>query len=214
MGMCDLAWPGTDLAFARIAAARNVPMCVSTASSTPLEEMIRLSEGRAWFQLYITGATTRPSASSSGRGPPATRCWCSPSTCRVWDDGRAISAMTFRTPLRFTPDKILDFALHPSWSLGTLAAGVPRMANFDGMVESKGYDRQAARTGADWDFLRPCATSGKDGSWSRASCRPRGVADRRPRLRRRLGVEPRRSPARVCALHDLGSPRDPERLGE
>ncbi len=154
MGMCDLAWPGTDLAFARLAAARNVPMCVSTASSTPLEEMIRLSEGRAWFQLYITGAIDTAlgfveRARTSGYEVLVL-------TVDVPRLGRRPRDLRneFRTPLRFTPDKILDFALHPSWSLGTLAAGVPRMANFDGMVESKGYDRQAARTGADWDFLR------------------------------------------------------------
>ena len=46
----------------------------------------------------------------------------------------------------------MDFALHPAWSLQTLWAGIPQMANFTGPNQG-GYDRNAARSGADWDFL-------------------------------------------------------------
>ena len=56
MGMCDLAWPGTDHAFSAEARKRAMPVCVSTASSTPLEEMISRAGGHAWFQLYVTGS--------------------------------------------------------------------------------------------------------------------------------------------------------------
>ena len=51
MGMCNLSWPGGDRALARLAATRQIPLCVSTAASIPLETMIEMSEGHAWFQL-------------------------------------------------------------------------------------------------------------------------------------------------------------------
>ena len=57
MGMCDLAWPGTDHSLAALSQRHNLPLGVSTASSTSLEELLRLSGGRAWFQLYVTGST-------------------------------------------------------------------------------------------------------------------------------------------------------------
>ncbi len=55
MGMCNLAWPGADRMLARLAAAENIPLGVSTVASSSLEEMLTLSEGRAWFQLYYSG---------------------------------------------------------------------------------------------------------------------------------------------------------------
>ena len=59
----------------------------------------------------------------------------------------------FQTPFRIRPRQFLDFALHPRWSLGTLRAGRPRMANYDADPNAKGYDRNAPRTGATWEFL-------------------------------------------------------------
>ncbi|MDA0883478.1 MAG: alpha-hydroxy acid oxidase, partial [Proteobacteria bacterium] len=52
MGMCALAWPRADFSLAREAAKRRIPLCVSTASSMALEQVIKLAEGHAWFQLY------------------------------------------------------------------------------------------------------------------------------------------------------------------
>ena len=49
MGMCNLSWPGGDRALARLAATRQIPLCVSTAASTPLETMIEMADGQARF---------------------------------------------------------------------------------------------------------------------------------------------------------------------
>jgi L-lactate dehydrogenase (cytochrome) len=153
MGMCDLAWPGTDRAFARLAAEAGLPICVSTASSTPLEDMIRLAEGRAWFQLYVTGSIE--TALGFVERARAAAYDTLILTVDVPKLGRRPRDLRngFQTPFRFTPPNVMDFALHPRWSLGTLAAGIPRMANYDGLAQSGGYDRQAARRGADWALL-------------------------------------------------------------
>jgi L-lactate dehydrogenase (cytochrome) len=57
----------------------------------------------------------------------------------------------FKMPFRIGPRQFIDFALHPRWSLRTLAAGKPQMANF----EMPGYvfDRTETRARADWDTL-------------------------------------------------------------
>ena len=52
MGMCALTWPKADYYMARAAAERQIPLCVSTASSASLETIIEDAEGYAWFQLY------------------------------------------------------------------------------------------------------------------------------------------------------------------
>jgi L-lactate dehydrogenase (cytochrome) len=58
MGMCNLSAPGADLMLARLAAQYKVPHGVSTVASTPLEKIIEVAEGHAWFQLYFTGDGT------------------------------------------------------------------------------------------------------------------------------------------------------------
>jgi (S)-mandelate dehydrogenase len=153
MGMCDLAWPGTDRAFAAEAKRRAIPVCVSTASSTPLERMQELAGGNAWFQLYVTGSVETAfgfadRAAASGYEVLLL-------TVDVPRLGRRPRDLRngFATPFRIRPRQFLDFALHPRWSLGTLRAGRPRMANYAGGPDAKGYDRNAPRTGATWAFL-------------------------------------------------------------
>lgn len=154
MGMCDLAWPGTDHAFARVAAQQGLPICVSTASSTPLEQMFELAEGQAWFQLYVTGSIETAMVFVDRAHAAGYRELVL--TVDVPRLGRRPRDLRngFRTPFRFTASNLLDFVTHPSWSLGTLMSGIPRMANYEALPQSGGYDRQAPRIGADWNFLQ------------------------------------------------------------
>jgi len=153
MGMCDLAWPGTDHAFAALSQRHNLPLGVSTASSTPLEELLRRSDGRAWFQLYVTGSAD-DALSLSDRAARAgyDTLMLTVDVPRIGKRPRDVRN-GFSTPFRMTPRHFLDFATHPNWSLSTLASGTPRMANFSG-ANAQGYDRNAPRTGANWSFLQ------------------------------------------------------------
>ncbi len=153
MGMCDLAWPGTDRALAALSQRHNLPLGVSTASSTPLEELHRLSGGRAWFQLYVTGSTQDALALSSRAAKAGyDTLILTVDVPRLGKRPRDVRN-GFITPFRMTARHFMDFATHPHWSLNTLASGLPAMANFSG-ANAKGYDRNAPRTGANWAFLQ------------------------------------------------------------
>jgi lactate 2-monooxygenase len=53
VGVLGIAHPGGEIAVARAAAACGVPMVLSTASCTAMEEVAEASgEGQRWFQLY------------------------------------------------------------------------------------------------------------------------------------------------------------------
>ncbi|MEM1301789.1 MAG: alpha-hydroxy acid oxidase, partial [Pseudomonadota bacterium] len=151
MGMCNLAAPGADLMLARLAAKHSVPHGVSTVASTPLEEIIEVAQGHAWFQIYFSG---------DGSG-----------TFQLIDRARAAGYQTlvvtvdvpevgrrprelrhgFKMPFRLGPRQFLDFALHPRWSIATLLAGKPDMANF--RMHGFSFDRTESRARADWDTL-------------------------------------------------------------
>ncbi len=52
IGLQGLMWPKAPEILARAAAQLNVPYILSTVSSSGLEQIAEVSEGKAWFQLY------------------------------------------------------------------------------------------------------------------------------------------------------------------
>lgn len=149
MGMCNLAAPGADLMLARLAAREKVPLGVSTVASTPMERMIEEAEGHAWFQLYFSGdgSTTFKLVERARDAGYETLVL----TVDVPEVGRRPRELRhgFKMPFRIGPRQFLDFALHPRWSLTTLAAGRPQMANF--LAPGFTFDRTESRARATWD---------------------------------------------------------------
>lgn len=52
VGLQGLMWPGTPEILAKAAYDYNIPFVLSTVSTTSIERISELTEGRAWFQLY------------------------------------------------------------------------------------------------------------------------------------------------------------------
>lgn len=151
MGMCNLSGPGADLMLARLAARHKVPHGVSTVASTPLERLIEVAEGNAWFQLYFSGdgAGTFKLVERARAAGYETLVL----TVDVPEVGRRPRELRhgFRMPFRIGPRQFIDFALHPRWSIGSLLAGKPQMANFD--MPGYDFDRTESRARADWATL-------------------------------------------------------------
>ena len=151
MGMCNLAGPGADLMLARLAAKHKVPHGVSTVASTPLEKIIEVAQGHAWFQIYFSGDGTGTfklveRARAAGYETLVL-------TLDVPEVGRRPRELRhgFTMPFKIGPRQFIDFALHPRWSLSSLFAGKPQMANFE--MEGYAFDRTESRAAADWDTL-------------------------------------------------------------
>ncbi len=161
MGMCDLAWAGTDKTLAKVSVKHNIPLCHSIAASSSLEVTFDRAGVNAWFQLYV--------------GTSLEKAW--EHVKRAQDTGYEVLILTvdvpqvaqrirdlrngFKVPFRIGPRQFLDFAKHPLWVLGTLMAGVPRTANFDDTKPASLYDttsnsfiREETRGKVDWTFLQ------------------------------------------------------------
>ena len=157
MGMCSLAWPGADMIMAREAARRRIPLCVSTASSSPLETIIERAEGHAWFQLYadqsiefVDELVDKAMAAdyevlilTVDVPIPSVR-------ARDLRNG-------FKVPMTWGPRQIWDLATHPGWSLAmmmhSLSHGIPRPMNYAASNHATRFVRNASRGLADWAFL-------------------------------------------------------------
>ena len=153
MGMCNLTWAGADRMLARAATAFNFPVCLSTAGSSSIEEMRAWAGENAWFQLYInrsvdTALTLVERAEQAGYQTLVLTVDVPQLSRRVRDLRNG-----FHLPFRMGPRQVLDFALHPRWSLSTVLNGVPTLKNFVSDTGPVQYDRHASRAGADWAFL-------------------------------------------------------------
>ena len=157
MGMCALAWPGADRALAGEAARRRIPLCVSTASSMALEQVIELAEGHAWFQLYadqsdeFVDELVGRAASADYQVLVLTVDVPIPSV-RPRDRRNG-----FTFPMRWGLPQLRDFATHPHWSLATLihalSHGMPQPMNYATSSGKTSFVRNASRARAGWSFL-------------------------------------------------------------
>ena len=150
MGMCDLICPGADRMLAGAASRLGMPICVSSAASSSLEDMLDWAGARAWFQLYF-GASEDMSLATVRRARNAGY-----ETLVLTVDVPQVSRRVrdqrngFDVPFQLTMTSFLDFAIHPRWSLSTLMAGIPSPKNIG---DGDKFDRGAHRAGADWNFL-------------------------------------------------------------
>ena len=157
MGMCALSWPGADFGLAREAAKRRIPLCVSTASSMALEQVIELAEGHAWFQLYAD-------QSNGFVDELIDRAIAADYKVLILTVDVPIPSVRtrdkrngFSFPMNWGASQIWDFASHPRWSLETALHAIrhqmPQPMNYATSSQKTTFVRNASRAGADWNFL-------------------------------------------------------------
>ena len=154
MGMCNLTWPHADRILAAEAVKQNIPLGVSTAASTTLEEMAELTEGRAWFQLYV--GQSKEAAIEMAERAKAAGYKKLILTVDVPQMSRRLRDLRngFQMPFKLGAKQFLDFALHPRWSIESLIAGPPSPANVSGGGPRRGFTRNEGRGEVDWAFLK------------------------------------------------------------
>jgi L-lactate dehydrogenase (cytochrome) len=152
MGMCDLAWPGADAMLARAARHYGMPLVLSTMASSSIETTRERAGDHAWFQLYV-GQSLDVAFSLVDRAASAgyRNLVLTVDVPEIGYRPRA-DRSGFRSPLRIGPAQFFDFACHPHWSLRSLQAGVPKVANVD-LAAGKEFARDEARGKVDWAFL-------------------------------------------------------------
>lgn len=152
MGMCNLSWPNADQLLAQAARSFEIPLTLSSAASSSLEDMRGWAGDKAWFQLYVSDPLAAESLVARAADAGYDHLVLSvdvPQVARRWRDLRN----GFEMPFRLGLGQMIDFATHPIWSLLTLWHGVPELGNFRNDHATGRFDRHASRAGADWAFL-------------------------------------------------------------
>jgi L-lactate dehydrogenase (cytochrome) len=130
VGLGGLIWPGADRAIAQAAAARNIPMVLSTVASLSIEDASQISRGNLWFQLY-------PTVSRDIRDDLLDRAEAAGIrnlviTIDVPSPARRETARRAGLPPggNISAASVLQTAMHPRYALEVLRNGIPTFANF------------------------------------------------------------------------------------
>ena len=125
IGLQGLMWPRATEILAEAAHSHNVPFILSTVGTASIETVAEITEGNAWFQLYH----------------PAEEALRDKLLDRVAAAGLPVLVILADTPtFAYRPKEIKNglsippqmsvgnvaqMMMHPTWSLGQLAAGAP-----------------------------------------------------------------------------------------
>ena len=160
VGMGNLMWPGADLALGRQAKENNLPLVLSTVSTTSIEDMATVAPDNTWFQLYVS------------RQPEINRDLLR----RAWAVGIRVLVVTVDVPLagdrrrdvrnRFVlpfrpgPRFVAEVMRHPAWAMATVRAGspgFPNLAPYTGDVDGQtlsAFITAQIKDDLSWDDLK------------------------------------------------------------
>lgn len=124
IGLQGLIWPGSPEILAKAAFEHNIPFVLSTVSTSSIERISEITEGRAWFQLYHP-------AENSLRDQILKR---AAEHCPVLVILSDVPSFGYRPkeiknglamPPRMTLNNILQIMGKPNWAIKTLIHGQP-----------------------------------------------------------------------------------------
>lgn len=126
--------PDGDLCLARAAARLGIPFCLSTVSTTRLEDIATSAGGRLWMQLYVMQNRTIAEdimrrADAAGYEALVFTTDANVFGSREWD------RRNYRAPGKPNLDTMLDILRHPRWLYEVMARnGMPRFRNLESFL--------------------------------------------------------------------------------
>ncbi len=129
VGLQGLMWPNAPEILAKAAFQHNIPFILSTVTTSSIERISELTEGRAWYQLYHPAENEIRNSlikRAEAAGCPVLVILCDVPTFGYRPrDIRNGLAM----PPKMTLRNILQIMGRPDWAIKTLIHGQPAFAN-------------------------------------------------------------------------------------
>ncbi|MCM8570377.1 alpha-hydroxy-acid oxidizing protein [Gramella jeungdoensis] len=129
VGLQGLMWPNSPQILAKAANEHNIPFVLSTVTTMDIEEASRLTDGRAWFQLYnpVEDSVRNDILNrAADAGCPVLVLLCDVPTFgyrpRDIRNGLAL-------PPKMSVRNILQILGKPAWAINTLKYGQPTFEN-------------------------------------------------------------------------------------
>lgn len=125
VGLQGLIWPNSAEILAKAAFENNIPFILSTTSTSSIERISEITEGRAWFQLYHP--TENSLRDKIIKRAEKAQCPVLVILSDVPDFGYRPTDIRngFAVPPRMTLNNILQILEKPNWAIKTLINGQP-----------------------------------------------------------------------------------------
>ena len=128
IGLQGLIWPNSPEILAKASLQHNIPFILSTVTTSSIERISELTEGRAWYQLYHPAEDSLRDdiikRLEAAKYPVLVLLCDVPSFgYRPWDIRNGLAM-----PPRMTLKNILQIMTRPEWALKTLYHGTPGFA--------------------------------------------------------------------------------------
>jgi (S)-mandelate dehydrogenase len=128
VGIANLTWPGADVMLARLAKEKSIPYTLSTAASTSIEDIAHAAPDTAWYQLYMTGREDINDDMLKRAAAVGIDTLAVTIDIPIASRRNRNIRQHFDVPFRFRTRYFVAGALHPSWALATVQAGLPKPA--------------------------------------------------------------------------------------
>lgn len=128
VGLQGLIWPQSPQILAKAAMQANIPFILSTVTTSSIEEIAAITDGKCWYQLYhpaedeITEDIIKR-LESAGINVLVLLCDVPSFGFRPRDIRNGLAM-----PPRMTVTNMLQIASRPHWALNTLINGIPQFA--------------------------------------------------------------------------------------
>jgi len=141
VGLQGLIYPNSPEILARAAFEHNIPFILSTVTTSSIERISEITEGRAWFQLYHP--TENEIRDNIIKRAAAAQCPVLAVLCDVPTFGYRPRDIRngLAMPPRMTFKNILQIIGKPGWAINTLKFGKPTFATMKPYMP-KGMDMQ------------------------------------------------------------------------
>jgi L-lactate dehydrogenase (cytochrome) len=128
IGLQGLVWPNAPEILAKAALKHNIPFILSTVSTSSIERIAEVSEGKAWFQLYHPAEDSLRDdilnrLEASGYDVLVLLCDVPSFGFRPRDIRNGLAM-----PPKMTLKNIVQVMGRPTWGLNTLYHGIPSFA--------------------------------------------------------------------------------------
>ena len=151
-GAAGFGWRDADLHLARAAHHNGIPFTLSSSGTASIEAVAKASAGRLWFQAYVL--RNQPFFFKLIERAEAADYEALVITLDLCVGGKRERDFhnQFSVPFRVTSRNLLDFALHPRWSLDILRRGIPAFENLRGLeMAAKSATAIASSVGRSYD---------------------------------------------------------------
>ncbi|KJD33690.1 lactate dehydrogenase [Tamlana sedimentorum] len=125
VGLQGLMWPNSPEILAKAAFNHNIPFCLSTVTTSSIERISEITEGKAWFQLYHPAKTEL--RDDILKRAEAAECPVLVVLCDVPTFGFRPRDIRngLAMPPKMTLKNIIQVLGKPAWALNTLKYGQP-----------------------------------------------------------------------------------------